>query len=68
MVVDFWPIIEPIVVVNDHRVAEQISRPSTKYPFSTPKGYTLGRLVQLIGPSSIILKEVREKDIKKMKY
>jgi hypothetical protein len=55
---DLRPVTYPMVVVTSHEVAEQISRVSKLFPWSTPKSPTMGALVQLIGPESILLRKV----------
>jgi hypothetical protein len=59
MFFDLRPVSYPMVVVNSHEVAEQISRSSANLPWSTPKSPTLGAFVRVTGPESILLKEVR---------
>ncbi|KAK4239550.1 hypothetical protein C8A03DRAFT_42869 [Achaetomium macrosporum] len=56
MLVDLRPVTYPMVVVTSHEVAEQISRVSKLFPWSTPKSPTMGALVSLIGPQSILVK------------
>ncbi|KAK4096710.1 cytochrome P450 [Parathielavia hyrcaniae] len=57
MFCDLRPASYPMVVVTSHEVAEQISRVSKLFPWSTPKSPTLGDLVQLIGPKSILMRK-----------
>ncbi|KAK4120994.1 cytochrome P450 [Parathielavia appendiculata] len=57
MFCDLRPASYPMVVVTSHEVAEQISRVSKLFPWSTPKSPTLGDLVQLIGPESILVRK-----------
>ncbi|KAI0883929.1 cytochrome P450 [Annulohypoxylon maeteangense] len=57
MLLDNWPIVPPMVIVASHDVAEQVSRPSTKFQFSAPKSSSVDRIVNLIGPNSILLKQ-----------
>ncbi len=58
MFFDLRPVSYPMVVINSHEVAEEVSRSSTKFPWSTPKSPTLGTLVRVIGPESILVKQV----------
>ena len=51
---DLRPVSYPMCVVTNHEVAEQISRTSKLFPWSTPKSPTLGDLVHLVGPHSIL--------------
>lgn len=63
MAVDNWPIIPPLVYVFSHDIAEQITRASTQYPYSTPKASSIERLGDLLGETSILRKEVRLADL-----
>ena len=58
MFFDLRPITYPMVVINSHEVAEEVSRSSTKFPWSTPKSPTLGTLVRVTGAESILMKQV----------
>ncbi len=58
MFCDLRPVSYPMVVINSHEVAEEVSRSSTKFPWSTPKSPTLGTLVRVTGPESILVKQV----------
>ncbi|KAI1367241.1 cytochrome P450 [Xylaria arbuscula] len=60
---DSWPVLNPIVIVASHDVAEQISRASNLFPYSIPRSPSLERVMQLIGPDSMILKNVSIFDI-----
>jgi hypothetical protein len=55
---DLWPVSYPMVVITSHEVAEQISRVSKTFPWSTPKSPSMRGLVSLVGPESIITKQV----------
>ncbi|KUI65559.1 hypothetical protein VM1G_01238 [Cytospora mali] len=57
LLVDNWPIVPPMVVVASHEVAEQVSRPSKNSQYSVPKLPSVDRIVDLIGPNSILLKQ-----------
>lgn len=59
MLVDNWPIVPPMVVVASHDVAEQISKSSDKFQYSAPKSSSVDRIVNLIGPNSILFKQVK---------
>ncbi|KAH8895510.1 cytochrome P450 [Thozetella sp. PMI_491] len=54
---DLRPVAYPMCVVANHEVAEQISRSSKLFPWSTPKSPTVHSLVHLIGRRSILLKQ-----------
>lgn len=56
--VDNRPIVPPMIIVASHEVAEQISRPSKDFPYSVTKSSSVDRISDLIGPSSILLKQV----------
>uniref|UniRef100_A0A1Y1MQQ1 Cytochrome P450 n=1 Tax=Photinus pyralis TaxID=7054 RepID=A0A1Y1MQQ1_PHOPY len=57
MLLDNWPIVPPMVVVANHEVAEQVSRSSADFPYSVMKSPSVERIVDLIGPNSILLKQ-----------
>lgn len=59
MLVDNWPIVPPMVIVASHEVAEQISRSSKDFQYSAPKSPSVDRIMDLIGPNSILFKQVR---------
>ncbi|KAM7190409.1 Cytochrome P450 [Rhypophila sp. PSN 637] len=55
MFVDMRPIADPVVVVGNYDVAEQITRTSDTFPTSPPKSEkSTTRLVHLTGPTSIL--------------
>ncbi|KAI1445927.1 cytochrome P450 [Annulohypoxylon stygium] len=54
MLIDMRPISDPIVVVGDYEVAEQLTKASKMFPTSAPKSpSSLERLLYLNGPTSI---------------
>ncbi|KAI0006913.1 cytochrome P450, partial [Xylariaceae sp. FL0662B] len=54
MFIDLRPINDPMVVVGDYEIADQITRASKIFPASPPKGArSLERLQYLTGPTSI---------------
>jgi cytochrome P450 len=57
MLVDNWPIVPPMVIVANHEVAEQVSKPSQLLPYSALKSRAVDRMVELIGPNSILFKQ-----------
>ncbi|KAH6623878.1 cytochrome P450 [Chaetomium tenue] len=57
MFLDLRPASYPMVLVNSHEVAEQVTRASKMFAWSTPKSPTMGALVRLIGPESVLMKE-----------
>ncbi|RYC57895.1 hypothetical protein CHU98_g8307 [Xylaria longipes] len=66
MLVDLRPVNAPIVLVSSHDIAEQISRPTKLFPFSTTKSPTWTHMVPIIGERSILGKEGLDwKDIRK---
>ncbi|KAL2169224.1 hypothetical protein VTG60DRAFT_6304 [Thermothelomyces hinnuleus] len=50
MYLDLRPVSYPMVVINSHEIAEQVSRVSKLFPWSTPKSPTMWGLVRVIGP------------------
>lgn len=58
---DFRPVTYRMCIINSHDVAEQISRPSKVFPWSTPKSPTLASLVNLTGAESLLNKNVGER-------
>jgi hypothetical protein len=59
MLLDLRPVRPPMIVVTSHEVAEQITRVSKLFPWSTPKSPTMSSLVRLTGAESILAKNVR---------
>ncbi|KAL2175877.1 cytochrome P450 [Thermothelomyces heterothallicus CBS 202.75] len=57
MYLDLRPVSYPMVVINSHEIAEQVSRVSKLFPWSTPKSPTMWDLVRVIGPESILLRQ-----------
>ncbi|KAK8062742.1 cytochrome P450 monooxygenase [Apiospora hydei] len=60
MLVDNWPIVPPLVVIPSHHVAEQISKSSSTFPYSTPKAWSVEHLRPLLGYKSIFLWQNKE--------
>lgn len=58
MVMDNWPINPSMVVICKHDVAEQITRPSTQFPYSVTRSDSASRVSELIGEHSILRKIV----------
>lgn len=54
---DIRPISYPMLVICDHEVAEQITRPSAQWWWSTPKSKTLEDVWHLTGKQSILTSE-----------
>ncbi|GAB1313761.1 hypothetical protein MFIFM68171_03971 [Madurella fahalii] len=54
---DLRPVGYPMAVVNSNEVAEQVSRVSKLFPWSTPKSPTLSSLARITGPSSILVRQ-----------
>ncbi|KAI1253885.1 hypothetical protein MGN70_004280 [Eutypa lata] len=66
MLVDLRPVNPPMVLVSDHSIAEQISKPSKLFPLSTPKSPTWTHMIPIIGTTSILGKEGHDwKDLRK---
>ncbi|KAK8137125.1 Cytochrome P450, partial [Apiospora sp. TS-2023a] len=60
MLMNNWPLVPPMVVVASHQVAEQISKPTAKFPYSAMKSSSLSHVNDLIGHKSILLKQGEE--------
>ncbi len=56
-VLDTAPIFRLLIICSP-TIAEQLSKPSSQYPYSLPKSWTLKDIVPLIGKESIISSEV----------
>lgn len=60
MFVDVRPIADPMVVVANYDIAEQITKSTDIFPTSPPKStLSMTRLRYLTGPTSILAKHVR---------
>lgn len=57
-VVDLRPVSQPMCVICDHDVAEQISKSSKLFQYSAPKSHTSRSYSDMMGPLSIVLAEV----------
>lgn len=60
MVLDLRPMGHVMGIITNHEVAEQISRASKTFPWSTPKSPTLLELTHLTGTESLLNKEAEE--------
>ncbi|KAK8085720.1 hypothetical protein PG997_006991 [Apiospora hydei] len=60
MIVDNWPIFPTLAIIRSHEVAEQITKPSNRFPYSVPKSRSVERIVTLIGSKSILFKQNEE--------
>lgn len=56
MLVDNWPVVPPMAIIGDHEVAEQVSKASQTFPYSTPRSPSVDSIVDLIGAHSILFK------------
>ncbi|KAF3006162.1 hypothetical protein E8E14_008051 [Neopestalotiopsis sp. 37M] len=66
MLADLRPVSDPMLLVTNHSIAEQISKPTQQLPFSTPKSPTWTHMIPIIGSTSILGKEGQEwKDLRK---
>ncbi|KAM7197006.1 Cytochrome P450 [Rhypophila sp. PSN 637] len=52
--VGLWPVQVPMLLVCDHDIAEQISKISNLFPWSTPKADITSHLNHLLGPTNIL--------------
>ncbi|PHH63896.1 hypothetical protein CDD81_5344 [Ophiocordyceps australis] len=53
MIIDLWPIKDPLVLVCSHHVAEQVSRVSKLHPTSVPKA-DHGNMKRVLGAKSLL--------------
>jgi hypothetical protein len=56
-VLDMAPIFRVLVICSPI-IAEQISKPSSQYPYSMPKSWTVADVLPLVGKQSILNSEV----------
>lgn len=56
--IDNWPIIPAMIVIANHDVAEQITRPTAHFPYGLVKSPSVERMSAIIGPKSILSKNV----------
>lgn len=63
MLLDLRPVGYPMLVICDHQVAEQLTKPSSRWNSSTPKSPTLGDIWHLTGQQSILTDEVKRQRI-----
>ncbi|OCL10401.1 cytochrome P450 [Glonium stellatum] len=57
MLLDLRPVSYGVCIVFSHDVAEQISRPSKRFPYSTPKSPTFNEVLPIVGSHAIIRQE-----------
>jgi cytochrome P450 len=57
---DMRPVFRPLLVVFSHNVAEQLTKPSKTFKYSVDKSPTMGRLLPIIGPTSLISSQNEE--------
>jgi hypothetical protein len=48
-----------VLVICSPMIAEQISKPSSQYPYSMPKSWTVTDITPLVGKQSIVSSDVR---------
>jgi len=48
-----------VLVICSPMIAEQISKPSSQYPYSMPKSWTVMDIMPLVGKQSIVTSDVR---------
>ncbi|KAK1965842.1 cytochrome P450 52A11 [Colletotrichum sublineola] len=66
MFLDLRPAMRPMILIRSHEMAEQVSRQSKMWPYSTPKSDTMMYLIPLLGERSIIMAQGSEwKDMRK---
>ncbi|KAK2749486.1 cytochrome P450 52A11 [Colletotrichum kahawae] len=52
--IDFWPLNEPMLLIRNHDVAEQVSKQSQVWPYSLPKSASFKEYLPLVGEHSLI--------------
>ncbi|KAK3360452.1 cytochrome P450 [Lasiosphaeria hispida] len=57
MYIDLRPVGRPMLIVNNHEAAEQVTRATKFFPWSAPKSPTIKDLVHLIGERSLLSKQ-----------
>jgi hypothetical protein len=57
-VLDIAPIFQ-LLIIGSPMIAEQVSKPSSQYPYALPKSWTVTDILPLIGKQSILTSEVR---------
>ncbi|RTE84935.1 hypothetical protein BHE90_000370 [Fusarium euwallaceae] len=50
---DMRPISKPVALITSHDIAEQVTKSSNLFPWSTPKTPTMKDIIHLLGPSSL---------------
>ncbi|KZL79216.1 cytochrome p450 52a11 [Colletotrichum incanum] len=66
MLFDLRPVSRPLLLIRTHGIAEQVSRQSKMWPYSTPKSDTMLYLTPLLGERSIVMSQGSEwKDMRK---
>jgi len=58
-VMDMRPVTDPMLVIGEHSVAEQVSRSTKTLPYSFPKSPTYNITMDLLGYRSILSRDVR---------
>jgi hypothetical protein len=58
MLADFWSVNLPMIVMSKYEMAEQLSRSSNAFQYSSPWALTAQRLAHLVGKYSILAKQV----------
>jgi hypothetical protein len=59
MALDMWPLDYTILFVTSHKVAEQLSRSSKQFRYSSPKSPTMHQFDGLVGKGSMLMENVR---------
>jgi len=66
MLLDTRPVMRAMLLIRSHEIAEQVSRQSKTWPYSTPKSDTMRNLAPLLGERSIAMAQGSEwKDMRK---
>ncbi|KAI0483336.1 cytochrome P450 [Xylariaceae sp. FL0804] len=69
MLIDMRPLNDPVLVVGDHDVADQLTKASQLFPFSPPKSSrSMERLMYMMGPTSIFSQHGEEWKLLRKRY
>lgn len=68
LLMDVRPFMYTIVVIADHDIAEQISKPSPLFKYSVTKSITTGDLYPIIGKKSVLTSEGEHWKLQRKRY
>jgi hypothetical protein len=58
LMMDLRPITYPILIISTHEAAERVTKSTKLFPWSVPKSPTMKGLQHLVGPLSLLTKDV----------